>query len=203
LFSVGYAENYGCKNAHKCGSEDAGVYVEDAIRNRRSIRKYQKRPVPESLIRLLLDLSRYAPSSMNGQPWHFVIARDSATKSALAEIKNRYCPPKKRAYRADFLKEATVLVVCVEKERSHDRIIENAVLAAAMFILAAHGLGLGTVYMSAYQKGKPALMKEISSLLRLPKNILPISIVPFGYPAEVAGTKEVRELKEITHFDHF
>ena len=185
------------------GDEDVEVYLEDAIRNRRSIRKYRNRPVPDAIIRRLLDLSRHAPSSMNGQPGHFVIVRNSTTKKALAEIKSRYCPPEKRAYRADFLKEATILVVCVEKERSHDRTVENAVLAAAMFMLAAHGLGLGTVYMSAYQKGKPALMKEISRLLRLPKYILPISIIPFGYPAEVAGKKELRDPKEITHFEHF
>jgi nitroreductase len=177
--------------------------LEKAIRSRRSIRKYRNRPVPEAVIRRLLDLSRHAPSSMNGQPCHFVIVRHSATKRALAEIKNRYCPPEKRAYKADFLKEATILVVCVEKERSYDRTIENAVLAAAMFMLAAHGRGLGTVYMSAYQKGKPALMREISRLLRLPKYVLPIAIIPFGYPKEVAGKKELRELKEITHFERF
>jgi len=181
----------------------AEVNLQDAIRQRRSIRKYGEHRVKEAIVRRLLDLSRYAPSSMNGQPWHFVVVRHSATKRALVRIKNRYCPPKKKAYSADFLKDATIVVICVEKERSHGRAIENGVMAAAMFMLAAQGCGLGTVYMSAQQKGKPALKKEISRLLRLPNSILPIAIIPFGYPAEVAQKKEIRELKEITHFEHF
>ena len=140
---------------------------------------------------------------MNGQTWHFLIVRKPRTKKALPEIKNKYCPPEKKAYKADFLKQATILVVCIDEERSNERTVENAVLAGAMFMLAAHSRGLGTVYMSSYQPEKPGLAREISKLLRLPKSILPVTMIPFGYPAEEPGKKELRELKEIIHFERY
>jgi nitroreductase len=177
--------------------------LDETIRGRRAIRKYRNRPVRTAIVRQLLALTQHAPSSMNGQPWHFVVVREPATKKALAKIKNRYCPPEKKAYKADFLEGATILVVCIDKKRSNERTVENAVLAAALFMLAAHSRGLGTVYMSAYQAGKPGLANEISQLLGLPKNVEPVTIIPFGYPAERPGKKELRKLKETTHFEHY
>jgi nitroreductase len=66
--------------------------VEGAIRSRRSIRRYQNKDVSDSLVRELLDLARHAPSSMNGQPWHFTVVRGDQTKKKLVQIKNKYCP---------------------------------------------------------------------------------------------------------------
>jgi nitroreductase len=177
--------------------------LDEAIEGRRAIRKYQDREVPDAIVSQLLALTRHAPSSMNGQPWHFVVVREAATKRALAELKNRHCPPEKKAYSADFLEGAAILVVCIDLNRSNGRTVENAVLAASVFMLAAHSRGLGTVYMSAYQPGKPKLAKEIGQLLRLPKNVQPVTIVPFGYPAEQPAKKELRGLKETTHFERY
>lgn len=177
--------------------------LDAAIRTRRSIRKYQIRAVPRSVLLELLDLARRAPSSMNGQPWHFLIVRDPSAKRRLAQIKNRYCPPEKKAFKADFIHYATILVVCIDEKRSHDRTVENAVLAASMFMLAARNRGLGTVYMSTYQPDEPGLEKGIRKLLRLPKDIRPVSMIPFGYPAETPQRKELRELKEIVHFERY
>jgi nitroreductase len=177
--------------------------LDEAIQGRRAIRKYQDREIPDAIVSQLLALARCAPSSMNGQPWHFVVVREPATKRTLAELKNRYCPPEKKAYRADFLEGATILVLCIDLSRSNERTVENAVLAASVFMLAAHSRGLGTVYMSAYQAGKPELAKEIGDLLELPKNVQPVSIIPFGYPAEQPAKKDLRELKETIHFERY
>lgn len=174
-----------------------------SIWGRRSVRAFRNRRVPEAVVRQLLDLARRAPSSMNGQPWHFIVVRRPALKRTLAEIKNRYCPAEKAAYRADFLKQAHVLIVCVEKQRSHDRDVENAALAAAIFMLAAHAKGLSCVYMSAYQKDAPGLAREIRKLFRLPQNVVPVTILPFGYPAAIPAKKELRKLEEMIHFEQF
>ena len=141
---------------------------------------------------------------MNGQPWHFVIVRDDKTKAALAAIKNRFCPPEKQAYQADFLLRAPVImVVCVEKKRSFGREIENGILAASIIMLGAHSRGLGTVYMSAYISEEPKLSEAIRNELGLPEGLAPVSILPLGYPDEIPQPKELRPLKEIIHFDHF
>ena len=169
--------------------------VDEAIRGRRSIRKYAARQVEDSVVREILDLGRRAPSSLNGQPWIFQIIRDQATKRKLSDIKNRYCPVEKQGFRADFIQAAPVIVIiCVDLAASHDRAIENGVLAAATVMLAAHARGLGTVYMSAYRQDEPAVADAIRRLLGLPAHLAPICILPMGYADEAPGTKAMRPL---------
>jgi nitroreductase len=178
--------------------------VEEAIRARRSIRKYQERPVSEADLESLLDLARHAPSSMNGQPWHFIVIREHRVKRDLAAIKNRYCPVEKRSYQADFLERAPVVVViCVETQRSFGREIENSVLAAANLLLAARAAGIGSVYMSAYAPEEPNLAQEIGKALEIPETISPITMIPLGYDDEVPPPKTLRPLKEMIHLERF
>lgn len=179
----------------------------EVMKGRRSSRSYQDRSISESDIEQLLDLARYAPSSMNGQPWHFVIVRNQQTKRTLADIKNKYCPKEKQAYPADFMeKAAAVIVVCVDKARSFGREVENALFASAYIMLGAHNLGLGSVYLSAYAASEPKMSEEIRKELNIPAGIEPISILPMGYPNESSlppPPKGLCGLKEMTHFERF
>ena len=176
----------------------------DAVRGRRSVRKYQNRTIPDSEIELLVDLARHAPSSMNGQPWHFVIVKDDRTKAALAEIKNRFCPPEKQAYQADFLRMAPlIMIVCVDINRSFGREIENGILAASIIMLGAQSRGLGSVYMSAYISDEPKLSEAIRKELGIPEGFAPVSVLPLGYPDEIPKPKEFCPLTEIIHIDQF
>jgi nitroreductase len=170
--------------------------LDEAIKERRSIRKYQNVEIPNSVIEELLDLARYAPSSMNGQPWHFIVIKQEKTKSKLADIKNRYCPVEKQMYQADFLKDAPVIiVVCVDKEKSYEREVENAVLATANILLGASNKGLGTVYMSAYRPNDPRISEEIRKVLNIPLNLAPITLIPLGYPDETPEPKTLTPIK--------
>ena len=174
------------------------------VMGRRSVRKYQDRIVPDSEVEFLVDLARHAPSSMNGQPWHFVIVKDHKAKVGLVNIKNSFCPPGKQTYQADFLLKAPlIMVVCVEKNRSFGREIENGLLAASIVMLGAHSRGLGTVYMSAYISDEPKLSEAIRKELGIPERFAPVSILPLGYPDESPRPKELRPLREIIHFDQF
>lgn len=172
----------------------------ECMRGRRSIRRYQPRDVPEGVVRELLDLARHAPSSMNGQPCCFIVVRDPETKRRLADSKNRHAAAEKRAYRADFLVSAPLVVaVCVERGRAHDRVRENGILATASLLLAAHEKGLGAVYLSAYQPHDPGLGREVASLLRLPTDVEPVTLVPIGYGDEAPPPKALRPLEELVH----
>ena len=174
------------------------------VAQRRSIRRYETRQVGEAEIRAVLDLARHAPSSMNGQPCHFVVIRERDTLRRIAAVKNRYCPPEKRAYPADFIADAPLLVaVCVERERSFGRGLENGVLATGFLLLAARAHGLGSVFLTAYQHDEPGLAAEIGALLSLPESIEPIALVPLGFPAEQPPDKELRPLPEIVHHERF
>ncbi len=156
------------------------------------------------MVHEILDLARHAPSSMNGQPWHFIVVREKETKKRLVEIKNRHCPIEKQAYRADFLLGASVIVVvCVDKRESYDREIENGLLAAANILLGAHARGLGSVYMSAHKADEPAVAEEIRQALRIPEHMDPISLLPLGRPAERPEPKEMKPLKEIISHEFF
>jgi nitroreductase len=181
-----------------------GVRLDEAIKGRRSIRRFQQREVPEPVIRDLLDLARHAPSSMNGQPWRFVVVRDEKTKKKIAAIKNKYCPPVKQAFRADFLQSAPVIIViCVERKKSFEREVENAVLAAAFLLLAAYSRGLGTVYMSAYRTGEKGIEEEFRQALGIPDGVDPVTMIPLGYPDEVPGSKDLVSLDEVVFFEAF
>jgi nitroreductase len=180
------------------------VTGEQLLRSRRAIRRYQRRDVPDDLIEAILDTARYAPSSMNGQPWCFVVVRQVETKRELARMKNMYCPLDKRTYPADFLAEAPVIVaICVERWRSHRRERENGVLAAAYVMFAACERGLGSVFLTAYQPDEPALAEEIARLLGLPDGIEPVALVPLGFAAEVPPPKELRALADVVHHERF
>lgn len=172
--------------------------VDEAIRARRATRRFSSGPVAATTLDEILDLARRAPSSMNAQPWRFVIVREPAVKAGLAAIKNRYCPPEKREYPADFLREAPVIVaVCVETQRSWGREIENGVLAAGYLMLAATARGLGSVYMTAYQAGEPRVAAEIRRELHLADGVEPIALIPLGYANENPPAKSLRPLAEM------
>jgi nitroreductase len=180
------------------------VEPDKTIKGRRSIRRYRDEDIPDSVIEELLDLARYAPSSMNGQPWCFIVVRNDETKRRLAEIKNKHCPAEKRMYKADFLQNApVVVVVCVDRERSFNRGVENAVLAAANIMLGAYGMGIGTVYMSAYRHDDPGISEEIRQTLGIPRNVDPITIIPLGYPGETPEPKTMRSLDEAVFYETF
>ncbi len=175
-----------------------------AIKGRRSIRRFQERDIPDSVLKELLGLAIHAPSSMNGQPWRFIVVRAKGTKERLVEIKNRYCPEEKKEYSADFLLNAPVIiVVCVERGRSHEREVENGVLATANLMLGAFAAGLGSVYLSAYRTADPSVSREIRELLNIPADMEPITIIPLGYPDEVPEAKVLVPLEERIHYETF
>jgi len=178
--------------------------IDKTIKGRRSIRRYQDKDIPDAVVKELLDLATYAPSSMNGQPWYFIVVRTEKTKEQIVEIKNRYCPVKKQDYKADFLRKAPVIiVVCVDKEKSYDREIENGVLATANLMLGAYSRGLGSVYLSAYRIGQPEISQQLRQILNIPQNIDPITIVPLGHPDEIPEAKNLIPLERIISYEIF
>ncbi|NWG03422.1 MAG: nitroreductase family protein [Syntrophaceae bacterium] len=178
--------------------------LKEAIRGRRSIRKYLNRDIPNSVIEELLILAIQAPSSMNGQPWHFIVIREDKIKKRLVEIKNKYCPIEKQSYRADFLSKAPVIiVVCVDKQNSYEREVENGVLATANLMLGAYSRGIGSVYLSAYRHGEPRISEEIREVLNISQELDPITIVPLGYPDEIPEPKNIKPLKEMISYETY
>ena len=177
---------------------------EQAVNSRRTVRSFSPREIPPELVRAMIACAVRAPSSMNGQPWYFIIVRDRETKKRLAAVKDRFCPPEKREYPAAFMLQAPViLITCVNRAKSYDRAIENGVLATGHLLLAAANYGLTAVYMSAYKTDMPEVAEEIRAILRIPSEVDPITLLPMGYPAQEPGPKTLTSPDEVIFHEAF
>ncbi|MFH1964583.1 MAG: nitroreductase family protein [Acidobacteriota bacterium] len=180
------------------------MQFEEVIRNRRTVREYEERPVSDLVIEEILSLAQQAPSSMNGQPWHFIVVRNRVTLDRLVELKNHYCPPEKQEFGADFIRKApAVIFVCVNRDKSYDRGIETAVLATAYILLGACSRGLSGVYMSAYRADKPEIAQSFRELLDIPADFDPVTIIPLGYPAVEPPAKVVPSISGVISYEAF
>ena len=147
----------------------------EAILSRRSIRKYTPTPVSEEELRIVLDAAMNAPSSSNGQPWHFVVIDD---RTVLDEI------PKFHQY-SSMLKEAPIaIVVCgdIKLERTKGVWVQDCSAATENILLAARAKGLGTVWLGVFPIEER--VGGLRKLLGLPDNIIPLSIIALGHPGE-------------------
>ena len=172
--------------------------LNEVIKKRRSIRSYKQIEIDRKIILNIVECIKYAPSSMNGQPWKVLIIENKKIKEQIANIKNKYIYENKRSFNADFIKNAPyILILCVDKSKCYNREVENCSIATTYILLKTSELGLGSVFICAYREDKPELQKELQFLLNLPENILPMNIIPVGIPDEVPKEKELKDLNEL------
>ena len=146
----------------------------EVILSRRSIRRYTEKPVSDEVLKELLEAAMCAPSAANRQPWYFVVIND---RKILDEIPNLH------PY-SQMLKEAPVaiLVCCDSDLQLDDYGVQDCSAATQNILLAAHAGGLGAVWLGVYPLEQR--VAAIQKLLDLPENIIPISLISIGYPAE-------------------
>ena len=165
--------------------------VFEAIKGRRSIRKYRKDLVPEDFIVKVLDAGRWAPSAGNRQPWTFIVLKDEEVKRRVAEATTY----------GKFLADAPLGIVVVIDPESSPRSggIEDGAIATQNMLLAAHALGLGTCWIGSYNS---LYEKEVKEILSIPENKRVLSIISIGFPAETP-MKTRKELEEIMFKDKY
>jgi len=147
----------------------------EAIRTRRSIRKYEGRPVPDELIRQVLAAAMSAPSARNAQPWHFIVIDDRAVLKKIPRIN----PNAKMAAKAPV-----AILICgdLNLENPGGYWVVDCAAAAENLLLAAHALGLGAVWTGVYPRQER--IDSLRQLLALPEGVMPHSLIVLGYPAE-------------------
>ena len=163
----------------------------EAIITRRSIRKYKTQLIEKEKVNKLLEAGMYAPSARNEQPWHFLVIDER-------ELLNKI--PSVHPY-AGMLKEASVaIMVCgdtnIEKSIEYNAI--NCSAATQNILLAAHDLGLGACWLGVYPREER--VKGLVEMFDLPPNIIPISLVSIGYPAEDLAAPN-RYIEERVHYN--
>lgn len=162
-----------------------------SIKTRRSIRKYKNQPVPQEMVDQMLEAAMYAPSARNYRSWQFIVIDDSKKLNDLADL---------HPY-AKMMKQATLaILVCgdksIEPEVGYNAV--NCSAATQNILLAAHDLGLGSVWLGVYPRRQR--MDDISGYFKLPEHIIPINLICIGWPDEEKPVPE-RVEKEKVHYN--
>ncbi len=164
--------------------------VFDCIRNRRTVREFRPDPIPEEVLRKILQAGRWAPSSSNSQPWHFVVVQDPATLKRLGEI----------ATQGTFVANAPVVIAIVMDNAPRPQL--DAGRAIQQMELVAWSEGLGTCFVGVRQEEQ---QRAVKSLLGIPAELELITVMPYGY--RVTGTQRVgtprKAISEMVHREKF
>ena len=163
----------------------------ESIFNRRSIRRYETRKIEEEKVQKILKAAMYAPSARNTQSWQFLVITDRKILDELRKV---------HPYAGMLAEAPLAILICGDKslEPNEGYLNTNCSAATQNILLAAYALGLGSVWLGVYPREER--ITAIADALKLPKNILPISLVAIGYSAEKPNNPE-RFLPERIHRD--
>jgi len=186
--------------------------VLEAIKTRRSIRRYKTTPVDDKTIELVLEAARWAPSWANTQCQRFIVVRDKSIKDELAHslIKVESGDTLVDNPSIEAIKSAPVVIVaCAQLGKSGYELgkpatnkgdrwyMYDVALAMQNLALAAHSLGLGTVTIGAMDA------KKAASILEVPENFCVVSMTPLGYPDQEPRPRPRKELSEIVFYNKY
>jgi coenzyme F420-0:L-glutamate ligase/coenzyme F420-1:gamma-L-glutamate ligase len=195
----------------------------DLIKQRRSIRKYQPRPVSLEAIQGLLEAAQFAPSAHNAQPWRFIVLLSDSAKQKLTQamieawlkdLKRDGAPAQQRSaltktYTERFTQAPAVIIACLtlqnmmqypdEQRQKNERDMAVQSLAAAIqnLLLAAHAQGLATCWYCA-----PLFCKNVvRETLQIPADVEPQALITVGYPDETRQAPKRNSLSGCAYLD--
>jgi nitroreductase len=162
----------------------------EAIKTRRSIRKFSTQKIERETIDVLIKAAMQAPSATNEQPWQFIVIDD---KKLLHDI------PKFSPY-APTQTAAAAILICGDMDliKIPGYWIQDCSAATQNLLLAAHDQGLGAVWTGVINL--PGRTEGFRTMLNLPTTIEPLGLVVLGYPAQVVKP-ENRYKKERVHYN--
>jgi nitroreductase len=161
--------------------------VLDAIRQRRSIRRYTPEPVTTGEISAILEAGRWAPSGLNNQPWRFLVVRHGEERQGALAGLTKY---------AHIVRQAQALVcVFLDREVIYNRTKDLQGVGACLqnMLLAAHSLGLGAVWIGEIINQEPRVTKALGLD---EKRLELMAVLAVGRPDQ-KGTSERRPLREL------
>lgn len=163
-----------------------------AIMERRSIRKFTDKAVSDESIKKILEAAMNAPSAGDGRPWHFVVIKDKEKLHKIAD--------KIDEGNAMFKEASVAILICGDekKEGFPGFYPQDCSCAAQNIYLAAHDLGLGSVWIALWNV-KPRI-DGIKEVVNIPEEISPFAIFPIGYPNENLPA-EYRYDETLVHFE--
>ncbi len=150
----------------------------DILRTRRSVRKYQNKPIDSKSLEILKEALLRSPSSRGLNPWMFIFVDKPDLLAELSQAK---------PHGSGFLKGAALGIVVCADENASDVWVEDASISSVVAHLTAHSLGLGSCWIQirnrSHSKDQTA-EQHVQALLGIPVHIKVEAIIAIGYPAE-------------------
>lgn len=150
----------------------------DAIRGRRSIRRFKPNAIPKEKQEKIIEAAKWAPSAGNQQTRELLLIENQDTKNKLSEA----------AYGQNFIAEAPLVLVACANTTKSSRIygtrgrnlysIQDAAAAMQNILLASHSLGLGSCWVGAFDE------QQVRKILKIPEDVIPMALIPIGVPDE-------------------
>lgn len=166
--------------------------VEQAIKNRKSIRKYRDKPVKSEKLNLVLEAARLAPSARNMQDWKFIAVTD---KEKIQQMQAA-CMGQKQVGMAPV-----TLVVCANNDYSmpcgQSKTSVDCSIAMSFMMLQATELGLGMCWLGAFDE------KKVKAVLNIPEDYTVVAVSPLGYAGEEPAARPRKAFDEVVCFDRF
>lgn len=173
------------------------------IRERRSVRKYKNKPVPEEILMEILDAARLSPSWANTQTWRFIVVKDQDARARLSETMGPTNPAK-----GAFLDAP--IVICIAAQRGisgfhqgeprtdkGDWFMFDAGIAMEHLALAAWNFGLGTVHVGSFNA------KMAEEIVKIPQGYSIVEMVPVGYFETPPDARPRKPLSQLVYLNSF
>ncbi|VVB84346.1 malonic semialdehyde reductase RutE [uncultured archaeon] len=158
------------------------------IKDRRSVRHFDGRRIPEGDMEQILEAGRWAPSGANVQPWRFIVVTRRETLDAMAGR----CYYK--MFKSRHVGEAgAVVVICGDPDAGSPTYMLDCAIAGTNMTLMATALGIGSCWIGAFEE--PA----IQSILNIPGKLKIIALIALGYEVGKASVPPRLPLSGIVH----
>lgn len=157
------------------------------FRRRRSVRRFQNKPVSPEALDCLMKAAMAAPSGNNAQPWEFVVVQDKKIKEALSTV-----------HPWVYMAKEAAATVAVLGDKSSEWWEHDCAAAAENLLLAAANLGLGAVWCGIKEHQEEAVRR----ILGAPSRLGVLCLIPLGYPAE-SPPPQTKYQKSKVHGDRF
>ena len=186
--------------------------VFEAIKTRRSIRKYKSEPVSDDDLQKVIEAAHWAPSWANTQCWRFIVVRDPEIKAAMANtlMKVKFEGEWIENAAAGAIIQAPLLIVaCAEiglagfrsdgtpATDKGDWLLFDVALSIENMLLAARALGLGTVIVGDFDA------RKVAEILEVPEGFRVVTMTPLGYPDHTGQAPPRKELPAIIFHDKY
>lgn len=164
--------------------------VFDCITRRRTVREFKPDPIPGEVVYKILQAGRWAPSSSNTQPWHFVVVQDPDSLRKLGAI----------ATQGSFIANAPLAIAIVMENATRPQL--DAGRALQQMELVAWSEGMGTCFVGVRSEDQQKAVKE---LLNIPLEMELVTVMPFGYrvPGSLRQGTPRKPMAEMAHREKF